>query len=165
MITPAKESDFEQIYQVINDAAVAYKGIIPADRWHDPYMSKNELIAQLEDGVKFWCYVDNGIILGVMGIQDKTDVSLIRHAYVRTTSRNKGIGSKLLAHLSALTSNPILIGTWANASWAIEFYLKHGFQLVSENEKEQLLRKYWSIPERQIETSVVLSGPIRNPFQ
>ena len=165
MITTAKESDFEQIYQVINDAAGAYKGIIPADRWHDPYMSKRELLAQMKDGVKFWCYVDGSRILGVMGIQDKTDVSLIRHAYVRTISRNMGVGGKLLAHLSALTSNPILIGTWASASWAIRFYLKHGFQLVCEKEKDQLLRKYWSIPERQIEASVVLCSPIWKPLQ
>lgn len=158
MIVPGKKSDFEEIIDIINDAASAYKGIIPADRWHEPYMSEQELQTQIEDGIQFWCYLDNGNIIGVMGIQDKSDVTLIRHAYVRTTARNKGIGSKLLTHLYQLTTKPILIGTWANANWAIDFYKKHGFKLVSFNDKEQLLRKYWTIPLRQIETSVVLAS-------
>jgi N-acetylglutamate synthase-like GNAT family acetyltransferase len=156
MIVPSTKSDFTQIYEIINDAAAAYKGIIPADRWHEPYMSETELQGQIDDGVRFWCYVENGMIIGVMGFQDKGDVTLIRHAYVRTTARNKGIGGELLRHLSQLTTNPILIGTWADATWAIGFYKKHGFGLVSFEEKEELLRKYWSIPLRQIETSVVL---------
>ncbi|MDO6429376.1 GNAT family N-acetyltransferase [Flavitalea sp. BT771] len=158
MIITSTKNDFNQIYEIINDAAAAYKGIIPEDRWHEPYMSATELQDQIDDGVVFWCYVENDVINGVMGIQDKGDVTLIRHAYVRTTARNKGIGGKLLRHLSTLTRKPILIGTWADAAWAIAFYQKHGFRLVSFQEKEELLRKYWSIPLRQIETSVVLSS-------
>lgn len=158
MIVPCKKSDFKDIFDIINDAASAYKGIIPIDRWHEPYMSEQELHTQIEDGIKFWCYLENDNIIGVMGIQDKPDVTLIRHAYVRTAARNKGIGSKLLNHLSELTTKPILVGTWADATWAINFYIKYGFKLVSFAEKEQLLRKYWTIPVRQIETSVVLAS-------
>ena len=159
MITKTRTSDFKQIYEIINDAASAYKGIIPEDGWHEPYMSELELQNQIDRGVEFWCYSDNDEILGVMGIQDKSEVALIRHAYVKTTARNKGIGSKLLQHLSQLTKKPILIGTWADAIWAINFYKKHGFRLVSFTEKERLLRKYWMISLRQIETSVVLASP------
>lgn len=158
MIVRSKKSDFKDIFDIINDAASAYKGIIPTDRWHEPYMSEQELQTQIDDGIKFWCYIDNDNIIGVMGIQDKSDVTLIRHAYVRTTARNKGIGSKLLNHLSELTTKPILVGTWADATWAINFYRKYGFKLVSCDDKEQLLRKYWTIPLRQIETSVVLAS-------
>jgi N-acetylglutamate synthase-like GNAT family acetyltransferase len=161
MIIQATTGDFNSILDIINDAASAYKGIIPEDRWHEPYMSKEELQTQIEEGVRFWCYHDHDNIIGVMGIQEKSDVTLIRHAYVRTTARNKGVGGELLRHLSTLTRKPILIGTWANATWAINFYKKHGFGLVSHDEKEQLLRKYWTIPLRQVETSVVLaSSPI-----
>jgi GNAT superfamily N-acetyltransferase len=156
MIIAGRIEDFFQIHEIINDAAMAYKGIIPADRWHDPYMPEKELREQIGDGVQFWCYVEGGVMLGVMGIQDKGDVTLIRHAYVRTAARNLGIGGKLLRHLRMLTAKPILIGTWADAAWAIEFYKKQGFRLVTFEEKERLLRKYWKIPERQIETSVVL---------
>ena len=158
MIVPSKKSDFKDIFDIINDAASAYKGIIPTGRWHEPYMSEQELKAQIEDGIKFWCYIDNDNIIGVMGIQDRSDVTLIRHAYVRTTARNKGVGSKLLNHLSELTTKPILVGTWADATWAINFYKKYGFELVPIDDKEQLLRKYWTIPLRQIETSVVLAS-------
>jgi N-acetylglutamate synthase-like GNAT family acetyltransferase len=119
-------------------------------------MPEEELHHQINDGVVFWCFVEEDKIVGVMGIQDKGDVTLIRHAYVRTTDRKKGIGGQLLQHLTSLTSKPVLIGTWADAKWAIDFYKKHNFRLTSYNEKEQLLRKYWTIPERQIETSVVL---------
>jgi GNAT superfamily N-acetyltransferase len=160
MIVSSTEDDFTQIYEIINDAASAYKGIIPEDRWHEPYMSETELQGQIDDGVKFWCYIEGERIIGVMGIQDKVEVTLIRHAYVRTTARNKGIGGKLLRHLSELTTKPVLIGTWADATWAIGFYKKYGFRLVSFEEKEELLRKYWSIPLRQIETSVVLSRQV-----
>ena len=158
MIVPSKKSDFKDILDIINDAASAYKGIIPTDRWHEPYMSEQELQTQIEDGIKFWCFVENDNIIGVMGIQDKSDVTLIRHAYVRTTARNKGIGSKLLNYLSELTTKPILVGTWVDATWAINFYKKYGFNLVPFDEKEKLLRKYWTIPLRQIETSVVLAS-------
>ncbi|HET6994048.1 MAG TPA: GNAT family N-acetyltransferase, partial [Chitinophagaceae bacterium] len=158
LIKKSTISDFKEIYEIINDAALAYKGIIPQDRWHEPYMPEPELKKQIDEGVQFWCYWENDEILGVMGIQDKLEVTLIRHAYVRTRAQNKGIGSKLLRHLSELTQRPILIGTWASAAWAIDFYKKHGFQVVSFREKERLLRKYWNIPLRQIETSVVLAN-------
>src|SRR5580700_11278875 len=112
MIISSTPNDFSEIYEIINDAASAYKGIIPEDRWHEPYMAKDELQGQIDDGVEFWCYQEEGMILGVMGIQDKGDVTLIRHAYVKTKARNKGIGGKLLRHLGELTTKPILIGTW-----------------------------------------------------
>ena len=158
MIAQTKKEDFKHVYNIINDAASAYKGVIPTDMWHEPYMSESDLKNQIDDGVQFWCYLDKGNIVGVMGIQDKSDVTLIRHAYVRTSERNKGIGGELLRYLSELTTKPILIGTWADASWAINFYKKHGYQLVSFEEKEELLRKYWTISPRQIETSVVLAS-------
>ena len=158
MICKCDQKDFNEIYEIINDAAMAYRGIIPADRWHEPYMSEEELKRQIGEGVQFWSYAEGGKILGVMGIQFKEDVTLIRHAYVRTTKRNRGIGSKLLEHLYAISGTPVLIGTWADAKWAIEFYQKHGFRLLSKEEKNNLLQKYWSIPVRQIETSVVLAS-------
>lgn len=158
MISTAERTDFNEIYEIINDAAIAYKGIIPEDRWHDPYMSPEELKKQIDDGVQFWVYKEHDKILGVMGIQYKEDVTLIRHAYVRTTERNKGIGSILLKHLTEVVEIPVLIGTWADAKWAIDFYKKHGFRLLPLKEKNQLLSKYWTIPPRQIETSVVLAS-------
>jgi len=145
------------IYEIINDAALAYKGIIPKDRWKEPYMSREELRHEIDEGVVFWGYEEDGKLKGVMGIQDVQDVTLIRHAYVRTAERNKGIGSKLMSHLRQMPDRPILIGTWADAVWAIRFYEKHGFRLVSTEEKNCLLKKYWRIPERQVETSVVLA--------
>jgi N-acetylglutamate synthase-like GNAT family acetyltransferase len=157
MISKCEQKDFSEIYEIINDAASAYRGIIPSDRWHEPYMTKEELKKQIEEGVQFWSYTEDNIILGVMGIQFKEDVTLIRHAYVRTIKRNKGIGSKLLKHLYEISTTPVLIGTWADAIWAIEFYQKHGFHLLPEDERNNLLRKYWSIPPRQLETSVVLA--------
>ena len=158
MIEKCTSGDLKEIYAIINDGASAYKGVIPADRWHDPYMSMEELKIQIGLGVEFWCYNENASILGVMGIQDKGDVTLIRHAYVRTKSRNKGIGGKMLATLKKLTSKPILIGTWAEATWAVGFYQKHGFRLLADEEKNRLLTKYWTIPKRQVETSVVLAS-------
>jgi N-acetylglutamate synthase-like GNAT family acetyltransferase len=121
-------------------------------------MSEEELKKQIDEGVQFWRYVEDSRILGVMGIQFKNDVTLIRHAYVRTIERKKGIGSKLLEHLCAISPTPVLIGTWADANWAIEFYQKHGFRLLPKDEKNKLLRKYWTIPLRQIETSAVLAA-------
>jgi N-acetylglutamate synthase-like GNAT family acetyltransferase len=156
MIRKANDEDFEEIFNIINDAAIAYKGVIPPDRWHEPYMPREELRAQIEDGVRFSCYVDDDEIIGVMGIQDKADVELIRHAYVRTKQRKKGVGSLLLHDLIKDAKKPILIGTWKAADWAISFYEKHGFRLVEEEEKIRLLKKYWAIPDRQVETSVVL---------
>ena len=159
MIVHCEQKDFKEIYEIINDGAAAYRGIIPGDRWHEPYMTEEELQNQINDGVEFWGYADESKIIGVMGIQFKGDVTLIRHAYVRTAERNKGIGSRLLSHLLTKATTPVLIGTWADATWAIEFYQKHGFRLLPMDEKDELLRKYWTIPGRQIETSVVLAGP------
>jgi GNAT superfamily N-acetyltransferase len=156
MIRKGTDEDFEEIFSIINDAAVAYKGVIPPDRWHEPYIAKEELLAEIEDGVRFSCYVDNNEIIGVMGIQDKGDVELIRHAYVRTKQRKKGIGSLLLQELIKDAKKPILIGTWKDADWAIRFYEKHGFRPVEDEERNRLLKKYWVIPDRQVETSVVL---------
>jgi N-acetylglutamate synthase-like GNAT family acetyltransferase len=156
MIRPCTDADFDTIHSIINDAAAAYRGVIPADRWHEPYMSNDELRHEIQSGVRFWGYEDNGELVGVMGIQDVQDVTLIRHAYVRTANRGQGIGGKLLAELRKLTARPILIGTWAAATWAIRFYEKHGFGMVTPEEKDRLLKKYWAIPERQVETSVVL---------
>jgi N-acetylglutamate synthase-like GNAT family acetyltransferase len=158
MILKCKQEDFKEICRIINDGASAYKGIIPADRWREPYMAEKELQTQIDEGVQFWCYKEGTEMLGVMGIQYKSDVTLIRHAYVRTANRSKGVGGKLLSHLVAVSSTPVLIGTWADAKWAIDFYQKHDFRLVSALEKEKLLRRYWSIPDRQIETSVVLAS-------
>ncbi len=150
--------DFDTIYEIINDASLAYKGIIPTDRWKEPYMPKEELETQIKENVEFWNYKENDEILGVMGIQFKNDVTLIRHAYVRTIARQKGIGGKLLEHLTNMAKTPILIGTWRDASWAISFYKKHGFRLLSDVEKNHLLKMYWTIPERQVETSTVLAS-------
>jgi GNAT superfamily N-acetyltransferase len=156
MIRTGTDEDFDEILDIINDAAKAYQGVIPADRWHEPYMTKEELRAQIDDGVRFSCYVDGKIIVGVMGIQDRNDVDLIRHAYVRTSQRKGGIGSKLLHELINNSKKPVLIGTWKAAHWAIRFYEKHGFTLAPDEEKSRLLMKYWVIPDRQVETSVVL---------
>ena len=163
MIRKCSESDIDVIYEIINDAAQAYKGVIPEDRWHEPYMSLAELKQELEDGVVFWGFVENNNVIGVMGIQDKGDVALIRHAYIRTERKHEGIGSRLLQFLESETTKTILIGTWADATWAIEFYQKNGYHLVSESEKDQLLREYWKIPERQIQTSVVLTNDSTKP--
>jgi GNAT superfamily N-acetyltransferase len=157
MIRKCDDSDFETIYEIVNDGAQAYKGVIPADRLKEPYMDGDELRHEIDAGVEFWGYEEAGELLGVMGIQHVLDVTLIRHSYVLTSRQNKGIGGKLLLHLRTMTSRPILIGTWADASWAIRFYEKHGFRVVTVEEKNRLLNKYWSIPDRQIETSVVLA--------
>ena len=157
MIRRCTENDFETIYSIVNDAATAYKGVIPEDRWREPYMPQEELRHEIDAGVVFWGYEESGKLIGIMGIQDVQDVTLFRHSYVRTAMRNHGVGGKLLSLLCEQTDRPILIGTWAAADWAIRFYEKHGFRLVTADEKNRLLRKYWSIPERQTETSVVLA--------
>ena len=156
-IRACRESDFLDIWNIINDGASAYRGIIPADCLHDPYMTVDELTHEIANRVQFWGCDDNGSLVGVMGSQDLADVTLIRHAYVRTDYQKQGVGAQLLAHLRAMASRPMLIGTWAAAHWAIHFYQRHGFHLVSMEEKERLLRNYWDIPTRQIETSVVLT--------
>jgi GNAT superfamily N-acetyltransferase len=157
MIRACTEADAPQICEIINDAAVAYKGIIPADRWHEPYMPLDHLQAEMAAGVRFVGYDDHGLV-GVMGIQDRGDVDLIRHAYVRTSQRRRGIGEALIKHLEETTRKPILIGTWAAATWAIRFYEKHGYRVLSREDTVRLLKKYWDIPERQVETSVVLAS-------
>jgi GNAT superfamily N-acetyltransferase len=156
-IRPCGADDVPAVFAIVNDAAQAYKGIIPADRWHEPYMPLDELQEQIRDGVTFWGCESGGELAGVMGIQDRGDVVLIRHAYVRTSQRRKGIGERLLKHLEGMTPKPILIGTWRAAAWAIRFYEKNGYRTLSRPEAERLMRKYWGIPERQIETSVVLA--------
>jgi len=150
-------ADFEAIWEIINDAAQAYKGVIPADRWHEPYMTKEKLEHEINDDVVFWGYEEEGTLTGVMGIQHVQDVTLIRHAYVRTGRQHCGIGGQLLIALKAQTTRPTLVGTWKAAVWAIRFYEKHGFRLVSPAQKDRLLTTYWSIPGRQVETSVVLA--------
>lgn len=157
MIRACRTSDFETILAIINDGAEAYRGVIPADRFPTPYMSPQELQQEIDHGVCFSGYEEEGQLVGVMGIQDVQDVTLIRHAYVRTVRRGQGIGSKLLDHLRQQANRPILIGTWADAKWAIRFYQSHGFYLVSPEEKDRLLGAYWKIPKRQVDTSVVLA--------
>ena len=156
-IRKSTQADLAAMFAIINDAAQRYRGVIPADRWHEPYMPRDELESEIAHGVVFWVAEEEGRVLGVMGIQDKGDVALVRHAYVASGLQRKGVGTTLLHHVEALTDKPVLIGTWAAASWAIDFYRRNGFTVVSESEKDRLLRKYWSIPPRQIETSVVLA--------
>jgi GNAT superfamily N-acetyltransferase len=157
MIAPCKHDDFDLMFRVINDAAQAYRGAIPADCWHDPYMSREYLEKEISRGVVFYGCSENGGLSGVMGIQDVQDVTLIRHAYVLTEFQRTGIGGKLLAFLVKQTDRPVLMGTWKAATWAIRFYQKHGLTLVDEDTKNRLLKKYWIISDRQIETSVVLA--------
>ncbi len=157
MIRRCGDGEFEASYAIIIDAAQAYKGVIPADRWNEPYMPRDELRQELDAGVVFSGYEEKGELLGVMGIQDRLDVTLIRHAYVRTAERGRGIGGMLLSALCEESARPLLIGTWAATTWAIRFYEQHGFRLAGGEEKERLLKRYWSVPERQIETSVVLA--------
>lgn len=149
--------DLDAALSIINEAARAYRGVIPADRWHEPYMPRTELEAEIGNGVMFWVAEEDGLLSGVMGIQDKGAVALVRHAYIAPTVQRKGVGTMLLRQVASLAEKPLLIGTWADASWAIEFYRRNGFALVTKADKDSLLRKYWSIPERQIETSVVLA--------
>ena len=151
-----RAADFDAILEIINDAASAYDGVIPADRWHEPYMSANELREEIVARVEFWGCEQRGQLVGVMGIQDVDDVTLIRHAYVRTQQRNRGIGGRLLSHLRTRTSRPLLIGTWATAAWAIQFYEGRGFRVVSVSDRDRLLRRYWTVPAAQIDASVVL---------
>jgi GNAT superfamily N-acetyltransferase len=157
MICSLLPSDFDAILKVTNDAAQAYKGVIPDDRWKEPYMSAEELRGEIEAGVRFFGWLEGEHLLGITGIQSLKDTTLIRHAYVLPGYQRQGIGTKLLEYLIGLAETPeILVGTWADATWAIRFYEKDGFKLVSPREKDRLLRTYWNIPERQVETSVVL---------
>ncbi len=159
MIRQCEASDVLAILAIINDGAQAYRGVIPLDRYTDPYMTADELAHEIAEGVVFWGDEQDRSLVGVMGLQDVADVTLIRHAYVRTASQHRGIGGALLAILHAQASHPVLVGTWAAATWAIRFYERHGFRLVTPEDKDALLRTYWSVPARQIETSVVLADP------
>jgi GNAT superfamily N-acetyltransferase len=156
MIRQCEHRDFEPLWEIINDGASAYKGVIPEDCWREPYMSREELHREIHEGVEFWGYERDDVLSGVMGLQFVQNVALVRHAYVRTSERNQGIGTRLLSHLRGMTSAPILIGTWADATWAIRFYEKQGFRQVGQQEKVDLLRRYWTVPSRQAETSTVL---------
>jgi len=155
-------TDFDDILAVVNAAATAYAGVIPADRYHVPYMAADELRGEIEAGVCFWGWFADQRLGGVMGIQDVDDVTLVRHAYVRPDLQRRGVGGRLLAHLATLPHRPLLVGTWADAGWAIRFYERHGFRLVTTEEKDRLLRRYWTIPERQVETSVVLCETVES---
>ena len=156
MIRRCADGDFAAMESVINEAAQAYRGVIPADCWHEPYMTASALKAEIDAEITFWGWEDSGALIGIMGIQQVRDVTLIRHAYVRTAHQGRGIGAALLTFLAGQATGPLLVGTWAAAEWAIRFYQRHGFGLVSPAEKDKLLRTYWSIPLRQKETSVVL---------
>jgi GNAT superfamily N-acetyltransferase len=162
-IRPCRDDERVVMLEIINEAAEAYRGVIPADRWHEPYMSRAELDAEIAAGVAFWgCEAPDAqgaALIGVMGIQPVSDVDLIRHAYVRTGGQRRGVGGALIEHLRRLTKRRMLVGTWAAAEWAIGFYRHHGFDLVTPARKTALLKTYWTIPERQIETSVVLANP------
>ena len=158
-IRPCRDDERATILAIVNAAAEAYHGVIPADRWHEPYMSARELDDEIAAGVTFWGCETSGALVGIMGIQRVHDVDLIRHAYVVPGSQRSGVGGALLAHLRRESTRRMLVGTWAAAEWAIAFYRRHGFELVSPQQKTELLRAYWTIPERQIETSVVLANP------
>jgi N-acetylglutamate synthase-like GNAT family acetyltransferase len=144
---------------IVNAAAEAYRGVIPADRWHEPYMASHELDDEIAAGVEFWGYEADGALVGIMGVQRFEDVDLIRHTYVSAGNQRCGIGGALLERLAESTTGQVLVGTWAAADWAIQFYRRHGFELVSPACKTELLKTYWTIPERQIESSVVLAKP------
>jgi GNAT superfamily N-acetyltransferase len=158
-IRPCRDDEREAVLAIVNAAAEAYRGVIPADRWHDPYMSSDELAGEIDAGIVFWGYEEDGELVGVIGIQPLSDVDLIRHAYVSPSRQRGGIGGALLEHVSRTATRRILVGTWAAADWAISFYRRHGFDLLSRERGAELLRTYWTIPDRQIETSVVLAKP------
>jgi GNAT superfamily N-acetyltransferase len=155
-IRPCRADERDEILAIVNAAAEAYRGVIPSDRWHEPYMPAGELDGEIAAGVRFWGYEEDGELVGAMGIQPVDDVELIRHAYVRPDRQRGGIGAALLHHLLEISDRPVLVGTWATADWAIAFYRRHGFELASPQRSAALLERYWSIPERQVETSVVL---------
>jgi GNAT superfamily N-acetyltransferase len=159
VIRRCREDEREAIFAIVKQAAEAYRGVIPADRWHEPYMPMEELDAEMAAGVVFWGYEEDGELLGIMGIQDVGDVDLIRHAYVVTGRQRGGVGGTLLDHLMRDAPRRVLVGTWADAEWAIRFYERHGFVLTTREQTSELLRRYWTIPERQIQTSVVLANP------
>jgi GNAT superfamily N-acetyltransferase len=157
MIRPCAPAETDEILAVVNDGATAYRGVIAADRWNDPYMSADDLRQEIDDGVRFWGFFEGERLLAVMGLQEVGDVALIRHAYTRTANQGAGLGGALLEHLKNRADRPLLLGTWKAATWAVKFYQGRGFQLVPEDRKADLLRRYWKVPERQIEESVVMA--------
>ena len=157
-IRRCRDDERDRVLEIVNAAAEAYRGVIPDDCWHDPYMPREELDSEIAAGVEFWGFEDDGRLVGVMGIQRVADVELIRHAYVEPSHQGRGVGSALLAHLMASAERQVLVGTWTAAEWAVGFYHRHGFEIADRPRTEELLRTYWDIPERQIETSVVLIG-------
>jgi GNAT superfamily N-acetyltransferase len=158
-IRPCRDDERHAILAIVNAAAQAYRAVIPADRWHEPYMPLDELDGEIAAGVEFWGYEADSGLVGIMGIQPVRDVDLIRHAYVAPARQGQGVGGALLEHLASRSTRRMLVGTWAAADWAIRFYGRHGFEQVSPAAKDELLRTYWDIPDRQIETSVVLAHP------
>jgi GNAT superfamily N-acetyltransferase len=158
-VRPCRDDERGAIVAIVNAAAEAYRGVIPADRWREPYMPLGELEREIAAGVVFWGYEADGALVGIMGIQPVRDVDLIRHAYVAPDGQRRGIGGALLEHLARASTRRMLVGTWAAAEWAVRFYRRHGFELVSPERKAELLKAYWTIPDRQIETSVVLANP------
>src|SRR4051812_47676799 len=158
-IRPCRAEEHAAIFAIVNGAAQAYRGVIPTDRWHDPYMPESELEREVAAGVVFWGYVADGALLGVMGIQAVRDVDLIRHAYVAPASQRRGIGGALLEHLAVAQTRRMLVGTWAAADWAVAYYRRHGFELVPAERTATLLKTYWTIPDGQIDSSVVLANP------
>jgi GNAT superfamily N-acetyltransferase len=158
-IRPCHNGDRDAVLGIINAAAEAYRDVIPVDRWHEPYMPRNELDREISSGVVFWGHEEDGRLVGVMGLQSVRDVDLIRHAYILPGSQRRGIGGALLEHLQYLSTRRILVGTWEAAHWAISFYRRYGFELVAPGYKTVLLKTYWNIPDRQIEVSVVLASP------
>jgi N-acetylglutamate synthase-like GNAT family acetyltransferase len=156
MIRRCTDEDVPAIDEIINDAATAYKGVIPTGCWHEPYMKRSGLLDEIAKGVEFCGWDEDGTLVGVMGLQKVRDVTLIRHAYIRSSHQRRGIGGALLTHLAEKAVTPLLVGTWASAYWAIRFYEGHGFRLLSADEKDRLLTTYWNISDRQRETSVVL---------
>lgn len=161
-IRPCRDEEQEVILAIINTAAAAYRGVIPPDRWQEPYMESSELEHETGAGVRFWGFAADGELIGVMGIQPLRDLDLIRHAYVLPDHQRRGVGAALLRHLRGMSSRRTLVGTWEAAEWAIRFYRRHGFELVPPERKSALLKAYWTIPDRQVEASVVLASPPLN---
>ena len=159
VIRPCRDDEQAAVHSIINSAAVAYKGVIPADCWHEPYMTMQDFQGEVLAGVVFWGYESAGTLVGVMGIQPVSDVDLIRHAYVLPGAQRHGVGAALIDHLRALSGRRMLVGTWSDAAWAIRFYRRYGFELVSTERKTELLKTYWTISDRQLEASVVLANP------
>jgi GNAT superfamily N-acetyltransferase len=157
MIRRCTDADVATVDAIINEAATAYRGIIPADCWREPYMERSHLLEEIAAGVEFWGWDEEGVLVGVMGLQRVHEVTLIRHAYVRPSHQGRGIGGALLTELAGQTDGSLLVGTWASAKWAIRFYERHGFRLVTIEEKDRLLNSYWNISSRQRQTSVVLA--------